>query len=52
MAGVDEDQSVLEAHEGDSDYDFAFNFDGINHKDLTRLAHGILAYVEGDTSIE
>jgi hypothetical protein len=44
--------TTLEAHEGDSDYDFAFNFDGINHKDLKNLALGILSYVEGDTSIE
>ncbi len=44
--------TTLEAHENDSDYDFAFNFNGINHKDLKNLALGILSYVEGDTSIE
>tara|TARA_B100002019_G_scaffold246409_1_gene224254 strand:+ start:805 stop:1017 length:213 start_codon:yes stop_codon:yes gene_type:complete len=44
--------TTLEAHEHDSEYDFAFNFNGINHKDLKNLALGILSYVEGDTSIE
>ena len=26
--------TTLEAHEGNDDYDFAFNFDGISHNDL------------------
>lgn len=44
--------NTLEAHENDSEYDFAFNFEGINHQDLKKFALGILSYVEGDTSIE
>tara|TARA_B100000700_G_C15022691_1_gene846538 strand:- start:969 stop:1181 length:213 start_codon:yes stop_codon:yes gene_type:complete len=44
--------TTLELNQSEKEYDFAFNFDEINHKDLKSLAYGILAYVEGDTSIE
>ena len=44
--------TTLEVYETESEYDFSFNFNTINHKDLKNLALGILSYVEGDTSIE
>jgi len=34
------------------EYDFAFNFEMVEQKDLIAIANGILAYVEGDNSIE
>ena len=44
--------TTLELNQKENEYDFAFSFDEINHKDLKSLALDILAYVEGDTSIE
>ena len=44
--------TTLEAHEGNVDYDFAFNFDGVSHDDLVGMANAILQYVDGDSSIE
>ena len=42
---------TLDTMEGD-EYDFAFNFEMVEQTDLIAIANGILAYVEGDTSIE
>ena len=42
---------TLDTMEGD-EYDFAFNFEMVEQTDLIAIANGILAYVEGDYSIE
>jgi hypothetical protein len=34
------------------EYDFAFNFEMVEQTDLMDFANAILAYVEGDSSIE
>ena len=44
--------TTLEAHEGNTEYDFAFNFEGVAHNDLIGMARAILSYVDGDSSIE
>ena len=42
---------TLDTMEGD-EYDFAFNLNALSHQDLIKFAHGILAHVEADFSIE
>ena len=44
--------TTLELHEGDSEFDFAFNFDEMTPSEIIGIAQALLCYVEGDSSIE
>ena len=42
--------TTIEFHE-DYEYDIAFSFEILSHDEIRGLAHGLLAYIDGDDSI-
>ena len=43
--------TTIEFHE-DYKYDIAFSFEILSHDEIRGIAHGLLAYLDGDDSIE